>query len=95
MVVTVQYITTARQITKKRSEQIALSENATVQDLINKLVETYGTALRKVMVPQGKSLAGVFVGNLIKGEALQPAETLDTELHEETTILIGTVVVGG
>ena len=97
MVVNVRYITTVREVTKKQSEKIELEENATMHDLINKLVEIYGGELRKIILTQGVSTVSIacLMGTLANDGAFQPILKLDTKLSEGTTILMGTVVTGG
>jgi molybdopterin converting factor small subunit len=95
MVVNVEYITTLYEITKKYSEKINLAQPATVRDLINNLVEKYGTRMKTSIFPNGNQEVGIYIAILAPERGYVAVDKIDASLKDGDTILMGQMLFGG
>jgi len=91
--VKVKFFTTLREITGKKEEQYVLQGAATVGDLIQSLVKTYGHQLRNYLF-EGDQLRPQFQ-ILVDGRAVEPSVALNTQLQDGATVAILPPAGGG
>ncbi len=91
MQVKVQYLGLIRSKTEKKSEKVNLKEGALLSDLLNKLVEVYGEAIKNLFADEGKNVLDPNFIVTVNGKSLPT----DTKLKEGDTVSLMTVISGG
>jgi MoaD family protein len=94
--VSVRYLVNFSVATGKKQEEVTLPDGATLSDLIDKLTERYGNALKKEIF--GSKTGGVkpHVLILIDGRSLdQFKERVDTPLANGNSVIFTFPVTGG
>jgi molybdopterin converting factor small subunit len=95
MVVTVQYLTAFDEITRKSGEKVELQEKSSVRDLINKLVDLYGTRFREIIFPQAPDKVGALISIMVKGTDVRLLSELNTRLNDGDSVMMAIIVMGG
>ncbi|MGA2107594.1 MAG: hypothetical protein ABSH25_08110 [Syntrophorhabdales bacterium] len=90
MVINVEYVTNAREVTRKAGEQVNLKERTTVGELLDRLTSRYGLPFKKAIEHEG---AFMFISRKDSGYRSVPAREM--ELEDGDFILFGGVIVGG
>jgi MoaD family protein len=95
MNVSVRYLVNFSVVTGKKNENVPLQEGATLQDLLNQLIEKYGSTLKKEILSQtGEIKPHVLI--LINGRSLdQFRERLHAPLSNGDSIIFTFPVTGG
>ncbi len=95
MNVSVRYLVNFSVVTGKKNEDILLQEGATLQDLIDQLIEKYGSTLKKEIFSQkGEIKPHILI--LINGRSLdQYKERLHTPLANGDSLIFTFPVTGG
>jgi len=91
MQVKVQYLGLIRSKTEKKSEKVDLREGALLSDLLNKLVEVYGEAIKNLFADESQNILDPNFIVTVNGKSLPT----DTKLKEGDTVSFMTVISGG
>ncbi|MDI9644689.1 MAG: MoaD/ThiS family protein [Candidatus Verstraetearchaeota archaeon] len=91
MRVKVSYLSILRDATGVKEEELQLAEGATVEDLIQALVEKYGERIKKLLTDSVIE-DGIMI--TLDGALLSRAE-MKKEIHEGSEVLIGLPPFGG
>lgn len=91
MIVNVEYMTSARDVTKKANEQADLNEQTTAGDLLDKLTAKYGSGFKKAVEYKD----GVFMFISRKGGGYRSVPGRETVLEDGDSVIFGGVIVGG
>ncbi len=94
MKVTVKYFTTLREIIGKPQEQMELSEDVTVGELLQKLGKKYGAKFSRYIYNEKGTVRG-HLSFLVNGKSIAIQQGLQTKLEENDTLAILPPVGGG
>lgn len=91
--VRVRFSAALNSVTKERETNIEITEDITVRELINKLIEKYGAELEKRLLDKGELRR--FVNLYVNGDDIRHSGGLDTTVKNDDEISILPAVSGG
>ena len=94
MKVEVKFFTSLREITGKKTDEIQLQNDATVEELLTLLSKKYGKNFREYLYDKKGKVQG-FLSFLVNGKNINALEGFNTKLKQGDTIAILPPVGGG
>jgi MoaD family protein len=95
MLVKVHYISLVKTYTNKSQEEITLNENATLQELLDTIAQTYGKQFTaEVYDPNKKEMKTAFVA-MINGVHMDQLKGINTPLKNGDNIILMSLMTGG
>lgn len=91
MQVEVQYLGLIRSKTGKKSEKVELKEGALLSELLSKLVEVYGEAIKNLFADERRNVLDPSFIVTVNGKSIP----MDAKLKEGDTVSLMTVISGG
>jgi len=95
MKVKVKFFALVRELTGKREEIVDLDDQATVQTLLDKLVDEYGAKFHEYLFEPASNRPRGYLQFLIDGRNITLMQGLDTTLKEGSSFAILPPVGGG
>ncbi len=95
MQVKIHYISLVKSYTNKSTEEIDLSDNATLAQLLDKIAEVYGKQfVAEVYDPSKKEMKSTFVV-MVNGIHMNQLNGVNTELKNGDNIILMSLMTGG
>lgn len=95
MQVKVHYISLVKSYTNKGQEDIAIPDNSTVAQLLDRIAEEYGTQFAsEVYDPQKKEMKQTFVA-MVNGVLVDQLKGVDTALKDGDSVILMSLMTGG
>jgi MoaD family protein len=93
--VRVQYFGYIKNMVNKRAEEFELGEEASLSDLLNKLVGVYGKAFRKEVYEPGLKDVKTGFSVTVNGVLMGQLGGVDTKLGEGDNVILMSLMSGG
>ena len=95
MQIKVHYISLVKSYTNKSQEELSLSENATIADLLDQIAKRYGNQfIQEVYDPVAKEMKSTFV-TMINGVLMDQLKGVSTPLKNGDNIILMSLMTGG
>ena len=95
MRVNVHYISLVKSYTNKSKEEITLNDDATIEDLLNQIAQTYGKQFNEeVYDPAKKEMRSTFVA-MVNGVLMDQIKGSNSPLKDGDNIILMSLMTGG
>jgi MoaD family protein len=95
MQVKVHYISLVKSYTNKSQDEIALTDNATVGQLLDQIANNYGKQfIQEVYDPNKKEMKSTFV-TMVNGVLMDQLQGINTPLKNGDNIILMSLMTGG
>ena len=95
MRVNVHYISLVKSYTNKSKEEITLNDDATIEDLLNQIAQTYGKQFNEeVYDPAKKEMRSTFVA-MVNGVLMDQIKGINSPLKDGDNIILMSLMTGG
>jgi MoaD family protein len=94
MFVTIRYLSVIREITGTREEVIEIENGATVEDILKTLSKKHGKTFQR-MIRSGRDIRGLQIIYFIDGKNITNLDGFQTQVHNQSELVIIPPVAGG
>jgi MoaD family protein len=94
MYVTIRYLSVIREITGTREEVIEIENGATVEDILKILSKKHGKVFQR-MIRSGRDIRGLQIIYFIDGKNITNLSGFQTQVHNQSELVIIPPVAGG
>ena len=94
MYVTIRYLSVIREITGSREEVIEIENGATVEDILRILSKKHGKVFQR-MIRSGRDIRGLQIIYFIDGKNITNLNGFQTQVHNQSELVIIPPVAGG